>query len=84
MELDAVAQALERDRQTRAERSGLDDLRTRFAQLSPREREVMGLVASGLMNKQVAFQLGLSEITVKIHRGAAMRHLLDRLKANPL
>ncbi|MFN3857392.1 MAG: response regulator transcription factor [Caulobacter sp.] len=80
--LDAVAQALERDRQTRAERSGLDDLRTRFAQLSPREREVMGLVASGLMNKQVAFQLGLSEITVKIHRGAAMRKMQARSLAD--
>ncbi len=80
--LDAVAQALERDRQTRADRSGLDDLRTRFAQLSPREREVMGLVASGLMNKQVAFQLGLSEITVKIHRGAAMRKMQARSLAD--
>lgn len=80
--LDAVAQALERDRQNRAERSGLDELRARLAQLSPREREVMGLVASGLMNKQVAFQLGLSEITVKIHRGAAMRKMEARSLAD--
>jgi len=73
--LDAVAVAIERDRATRAEHSGLEDLKGLYGHLSPREKEVMALVATGLMNKQIAFQLGLSEITVKIHRGAAMRKM---------
>ena len=73
--LDAVAAALERDAATRAEQGGLDDLRALHDTLSHRERQVMALVASGLMNKQVAHQLGLSEITVKIHRGNLMRKM---------
>ncbi len=73
--LDAVAAALARDEATRAERSQSDDLRHRFDRLSARERDVMGRVATGKMNKQIAFDLGLSEITVKIHRGNAMRKM---------
>jgi len=73
--LDAVTVAIERDRATRAENSGLEGLRALHAELSPREKQVMALVATGLMNKQIAFELGLSEITVKIHRGAAMRKM---------
>ncbi|MDO9489721.1 MAG: response regulator transcription factor [Sphingomonadaceae bacterium] len=73
--LDAVAAALARDSTTRAERSQSDDLRHRFETLSARERDVMGRVATGKMNKQIAFDLGLSEITVKIHRGNAMRKM---------
>lgn len=73
--LDAVAAALARDASTRAERSQSDDLRHRFETLSARERDVMGRVATGKMNKQIAFDLGLSEITVKIHRGNAMRKM---------
>lgn len=73
--LDAVAAAIERDRRQRAEDSGAADLAARFATLSAREKEVMDLVTAGRMNKQAAFELGLSEITVKIHRGAAMRKM---------
>lgn len=73
--LDAVATALERDRAQRAEGGKLDTLKAAYATLSPRERQVMALVAAGKMNKQVAGDLSLSEITVKIHRGAAMRKM---------
>lgn len=73
--LDAVAAALERDRARRAESGKLDVLKAAFATLSPRERQVMALVSAGKMNKQVAGDLSLSEITVKIHRGAAMRKM---------
>ncbi len=73
--LDAVAAALARDEAQRAGDSKTDALKTQFATLSPRERQVMALVASGKMNKQVAGDLALSEITVKIHRGAAMRKM---------
>lgn len=73
--LDAVASALDRDRARRAELSKSDTIRTRFATLSPREQQVMTLVAAGKLNKQVAGDLDLSEITVKIHRGAAMRKM---------
>jgi FixJ family two-component response regulator len=73
--LDAVAAALERDRSRRAENGKLDGLRAAYASLSPRERQVMALVTAGKMNKQVAGDLSLSEITVKIHRGAAMRKM---------
>ena len=80
--LDAVAAALARDASTRAERSQSDDLRHRFETLSARERDVMGRVATGKMNKQIAFDLGLSEITVKIHRGNAMRKMGARTLAD--
>ncbi len=73
--LDAVATAIESDRQRRARSQATNDVRDRFATLSPREREVMTLVTRGLMNKQVAGELGLSEITVKLYRGQAMRKM---------
>src|SRR4051812_30107868 len=73
--LDAVTLALEADRTRRARTQAVSDVRERFARLSPREREVMALVTRGLMNKQVAGELGLSEITVKLYRGQAMRKM---------
>jgi FixJ family two-component response regulator len=73
--LDAVGRAIERDRARRAADSDVAQVRNRFGTLSPREREVMLLVTTGKMNKQVAGDLGISEITVKIHRGAAMRKM---------
>lgn len=73
--LDAVAAALEADRRRRATEEAGRDVRTRFESLSPREREVMILVTRGLMNKQVAGELGLSEITVKLYRAQAMRKM---------
>ena len=73
--LDAVSTAIERDRMRRASDEGVENLRARYAALSPREREVMRLVCSGKMNKQVAGDLSISEVTVKIHRGAAMRKM---------
>ncbi|MBI1686461.1 response regulator transcription factor [Caulobacter hibisci] len=76
--LDAVMAAIDRDQAQRAERSGLDEARRRYDTLTARERQVMGLVAAGLMNKQIAFEIGLSEITVKIHRSSAMRKMEAR------
>lgn len=80
--LDAVAAALERDAASRAQQGDIGDLRARFEALSPREKQVMARVASGLMNKQVAHQLGLSEITVKIHRGNLMRKMAAKSLAD--
>ena len=65
-----MALALQRDRERRQSEGAVADLRALFASLTEREREVMTLVTSGLMNKQVAAKIGLSEITVKIHRGS--------------
>jgi FixJ family two-component response regulator len=73
--LDAVAMAIERDRNRRANERLVSDLRALYEGLSPREREVMALVTDGLMNKQVAAETGLAEITVKIHRGHIMRKM---------
>jgi two-component system response regulator FixJ len=66
--LDAVKRALERDARERAERTGLEALRARFTVLSPREREVLGHVVQGKLNKQIAYDLGIHERTVKLHR----------------
>jgi FixJ family two-component response regulator len=92
--LDAVLAAIERDQQRRIVENDTSQLKERFETLSPREREVMLLVAAGKMNKQVAGDLGISEITVKIHRGAATHkmgarsyadlvRMADALKPNP-
>jgi FixJ family two-component response regulator len=80
--LDAIAVAIKRDQARRAADAEDGRLRERFATLSPREQQVMQRVAAGRMNKQVAGDLGLSEITVKIHRGAAMRKMGARTLAD--
>jgi FixJ family two-component response regulator len=73
--LDAISQSVERDRVARDGRAELADLRARHDQLTPRERDVMRLVVRGLLNKQIAFELGNSEITVKQHRGQVMHKM---------
>lgn len=80
--LDAVMAAIERDRRRRAVELDVSPIVQRFGTLSPRERDVMLLVTAGKMNKQVAGDLGISEITAKIHRGAAMRKMGARTLAD--
>jgi RNA polymerase sigma factor (sigma-70 family) len=80
--LDAVIAAIEQDRRRRESEKEMQELHARFGSLSPREREVMVLATAGLMNKQIATEMGLSEITVKIHRGHAMKKMQARSLAN--
>jgi len=80
--LDAVMAAIERDRERRTVDGDVSQMRQRFETLSPREQQVMLLVTAGKMNKQVAGDLGISEITVKIHRGSAMRKMGARTLAD--
>ena len=75
--LDAVIRSLERDQERRDSEKGVVELRSRFASLTSREQEVIALVLDGLMNKQIAAKLGVSEITVKVHRG----HMMQKMKA---
>jgi FixJ family two-component response regulator len=78
--LDAVGRAIENDRVRRSNDDAMSEIRARFESLTPREREVMALVSAGLMNKQVAAEIGLSVITVKIHRG----HIMKKMRAKSL
>jgi FixJ family two-component response regulator len=73
--LDAIQQALERDRKARDQRAEIEELRSRFASLTAREREVMARVVAGLLNKQIGAELGTSETTVKIHRHQVMEKM---------
>jgi FixJ family two-component response regulator len=78
--LDAVQTALERDRSRRESESSVVELRASYEALSPRERQIMGLVTAGRMNKQIAGEIGISEVTVKFHRSSVMR----KMNANSL
>lgn len=78
--LDAIHLALEKDRGRREQEEGLAALRERFESLSPREREVVAMVVSGMLNKQIAAQIGTAENTVKVHRSRAM----EKMQANSL
>jgi FixJ family two-component response regulator len=78
--LDAVQKAIASDRGSRKERAELSEIRTRFESLTPREKEVLDLVVAGLLNKQIADELGTSELTVKTHRA----HVMEKTKAESL
>ena len=78
--LDAIQQALQRDRAARKQLADINDLQERYRALTAREREVMALVISGMLNKHIAAKIGASEATVKIHRG----HLMEKMQADSL
>jgi FixJ family two-component response regulator len=92
--LDAIQQALQRDRAAREQQAEMHDLQVRYRTLTAREREVMTLVVSGMLNKQIASEIGASEATIKIHRGHVMQkmqagsivdlvRMADKLKLSP-
>jgi len=78
--LDAIQKAIASDRERRKEREELNEVRERFNTLTPREKEVLNLVVAGLLNKQIADQLGMSELTVKTHRA----HVMEKTNAESL
>jgi FixJ family two-component response regulator len=80
--LDSAMMAIERDRKRREAEKTISGLRDHFETLTPREREVLALVAAGLMNKQIAAEIGIAEITVKIHRGHVMKKMGARSLAD--